>query len=195
MPRPCFLPPLPGARLGCALPRDQHDAVGFGPLHPLAERLMVCPDSPGPSPAGRRTRVPGSVRVYQNVRDRTGSYENVRHRTTSYGIVRVRTRSYGNVQNAFRGKLVPVMHLELSRGILGPSGANFGIVFPILVRWALFSPKQRIGKTAVSTQHSAFSLPPKKQRQSARRQLLSLADRFCIVNQRVGCCSFAAHGS
>ncbi len=46
-------------------------------------------------------------------------------------------------------------HLGLLRSVLGPSGANFGIVFPILVRWAFFSPNQRIGKTAVSTQRSA----------------------------------------
>ncbi len=74
--------------------------------------------------------------VYRNVRDRTASYEIVRHRTSSYELVRVRTRTYGNVQNAFRGKLVPVMHLELSRGVLGSSAANFGVVFVILVTWA-----------------------------------------------------------
>ena len=71
--------------------------------------------------------------MYGNVRDRTGSYENVRHRTSSYENVRVRTRTYGNVQNAFRGKLMPMGYLAFPRGVLRPSGANFGIVFPILV--------------------------------------------------------------
>ncbi len=183
----------------------------------------------------------------RSVRKRTTSYGIVRERTASYGIVRVRTRTYGNVQNAFRRKLVPIIHLRLSRGVLGSSAANFGVVFGILASWgssyqhSAFSVQpaasrgchglacvamyavattprpgfpnpnleirrksqapssklksSEIGKTAVSTQHSAFSLPPKKQRQSARSLLLSLADRFCIVNQRVGCCSFAAHGS
>ncbi len=74
--------------------------------------------------------------MYEIVRKRTGSYENVRHRTRTYEFVRDRTGTYGNVQNAFRDKLMPVMHLELSRGILRSSAANFGVVFVILINWA-----------------------------------------------------------
>jgi hypothetical protein len=92
-------------------------------------------------PAVRARRRRGGV--YENVRDRTETYGIVRDRTGSYGIVPNRTRTYGNVQNAFRGKPVQPKQLGLSRGVLGPSGANFGVVFPILASWE--TSHQRVG--------------------------------------------------
>ena len=150
--------------------------------------MRVTPLPQGEGGAQGRVRV--TVRAgpaYEIVRKRTASYGIVRHRTRSYGIVRVRTRTYGNVQNAFRGNPLLVMHLGLSRGVLGASGANFGVVFVILASWApcaqgeIRNSKLEIRKAAVSTQHSAFSLPLKNRKNShqhsARCLLLSLADR------------------
>jgi hypothetical protein len=140
--------------------------------------------------------------VYRNVRERTEMYGIVRERTASYEIVPNRTRTYGNVQNAFRHKPMSAKQLGLLMGVLGPSGANFGVRFPILATWetshqhpvgAMASlawpctPSQRHHAPDSQIRSSKSEGNPKLQAQGPQTRKAAISD------QRVGCRSFAAH--
>ncbi len=141
------------------------------------------------------------------VRDRTETYEIVRERTASYDIVRDRTSTYENVRKrtkrfsrqarachvlrAFAGRF-GAFRREFRRGFchfgkLGNQlsafslrhlvGAMASLAWPCTPSQDHHAPDSQIRSSKSERQHSAFSLQPKKQRQSACCLLLSLADR------------------